>query len=467
MNSNAHQLHPILGNIRETAMDRWLKPKELEILLDPDQTPLTVIKNHVRFLPPSGSLFLFDRNVSCNFYKKDGYDWVKKKKSSLTVREDHVKLKINGKNVIAGVYCFSKDLPGLQRRAYHLLDPDTGTTKDPVMRGLNENLEFDETKLKPSLVLLHYLDINEASRRTLESYDYDLSSQRIEGGPETKRTKFCDDTPSTKAECNDSTSMASSMSSCSHLNHNKLRQIDVVPMNEIDAGNSPQNVVNLNQNVNINLTNAEMIAIENDTAVARLKNNLTAAAIAMERVINRQQNTQMMALLGLFQNHSTGSGGATTSALSNILLPGSQQNMLDGIATNSLCHLLLNNNLNQEIQGNFLPVTSNFASALPEAAQEVAASTLAVNAAASLMHPSLPASLFPLVSNMDNTSANQAARLMALERIQKETSLVAGNNNGSYFNPVVSQEKRSNNTPAYVPYGTEEEFINDIKNVFC
>ena len=46
--------------------------------------------------PPSGSMFLYDRKRSK--YRRDGYSW-KKRRDGKTIREDHMKLKVQGVEV--------------------------------------------------------------------------------------------------------------------------------------------------------------------------------------------------------------------------------------------------------------------------------------------------------------------------------------------------------------------------------
>lgn len=48
------------------------------------------------FRPPSGSMLLYSRNKVR--YRKDGYSW-KKRKDGKTIREDHMKLKVQGVEV--------------------------------------------------------------------------------------------------------------------------------------------------------------------------------------------------------------------------------------------------------------------------------------------------------------------------------------------------------------------------------
>jgi len=112
--------------------------------------------------PHSGELFLFDRSITRK-YKCDGYEWIKKRNSK-KVREDHVKLMLNGRHRIAGVYSHCSNPRTLHRRAYRLLDPENKNT----MPMANDSKENDEkTKKngkKPSvLILVHYLDFIEAA----------------------------------------------------------------------------------------------------------------------------------------------------------------------------------------------------------------------------------------------------------------------------------------------------------------
>ena len=52
--------------------------------------------HEVKQRPPSGCMFLFNRNSVR--YRKDGYCW-KKRKDGKTIREDHMKLKVQGLEV--------------------------------------------------------------------------------------------------------------------------------------------------------------------------------------------------------------------------------------------------------------------------------------------------------------------------------------------------------------------------------
>jgi len=103
--------------------------------LDLKATPLSITYLSPKAQPPSGAVILYDRTVARK-YKQDGYRWVKKRNSK-NVREDHVKLRINGVERVAGAYVHCVDNRNFHRRTYHLL------TKN---------------KQRQNLVLVHYLD---------------------------------------------------------------------------------------------------------------------------------------------------------------------------------------------------------------------------------------------------------------------------------------------------------------------
>eukprot|EP00586_Coscinodiscus_wailesii_P010254 CAMPEP_0172495142 /NCGR_PEP_ID=MMETSP1066-20121228/64174_1 /TAXON_ID=671091 /ORGANISM="Coscinodiscus wailesii, Strain CCMP2513" /LENGTH=387 /DNA_ID=CAMNT_0013266629 /DNA_START=59 /DNA_END=1222 /DNA_ORIENTATION=- len=155
-----------VDGLLEKAKVRWLKVPEIEYLLDPETSPLPILSKPPCVQPKSGTVFLFDRNVTTN-YKEDGYYWVKKRNSS-KVREDHVKLRTNGEYRVAGMYCHSSNPVSLHRRAYHLLDPTTGVTRSPVTK-MKKNRDSFNANVMPSLVLVHYLDTVEAAERMLVS----------------------------------------------------------------------------------------------------------------------------------------------------------------------------------------------------------------------------------------------------------------------------------------------------------
>lgn len=88
------------------AKHRWLRPAEIcEILKNYDKFS---IASEPANMPPSGSLFLYDRKV-VRYFRKDGHNWRKKKGKA--VKEAHERLKV--------ISC--KDAFGLSFRFHSLL----------------------------------------------------------------------------------------------------------------------------------------------------------------------------------------------------------------------------------------------------------------------------------------------------------------------------------------------------------
>eukprot|EP00824_Muranothrix_gubernata_P017381 TRINITY_DN35646_c0_g1_i1.p1 TRINITY_DN35646_c0_g1~~TRINITY_DN35646_c0_g1_i1.p1 ORF type:complete len:327 (+),score=56.83 TRINITY_DN35646_c0_g1_i1:237-1217(+) len=119
--------HPLLSQARI----RWLTKTEVrDILENPDAYHLAV-STAVARRPASGTLFLFDKHKVR--YRKDGYEW-KKKRDGRTPREDHEEIKFQGTPTIAARYAHSEERGTFHRRSYWLLQGNT------------------------SIVLVHYLD---------------------------------------------------------------------------------------------------------------------------------------------------------------------------------------------------------------------------------------------------------------------------------------------------------------------
>jgi len=169
-------------SIFATAMGRWLSVSEIEELLRPESTPLSISTKPPTTPPPSGTLLLFDRNATRN-YKDDGHDWIKKK-GGARIREDHVKLRVAGRYRIAGSYVHHATVSTMKRRSYHLVDPNTG--KAPNRAGISALLANlcasanagGSAELIGSLgnaiadqrclVLVHYLDTDLAAKHSAE-----------------------------------------------------------------------------------------------------------------------------------------------------------------------------------------------------------------------------------------------------------------------------------------------------------
>lgn len=190
--SNNDALDP--KSILEAASCQWLSVAQLMYLLDPKTCPMIIANTNPKRPPPSGTLILYNRAVTRR-YKDDGYRWVKKRNST-KVREDHVKLRLDGFPRVSGTYVHSIDIPTLHRRAYHVIperndkkkdDEDADKFKDQKNSPKEKSTGADESKntsssggdgdaskeaiseQKPkapvqSLILVHYLDTRMATR---------------------------------------------------------------------------------------------------------------------------------------------------------------------------------------------------------------------------------------------------------------------------------------------------------------
>ncbi|XWS44935.1 hypothetical protein CRYUN_Cryun15aG0092900 [Craigia yunnanensis] len=102
------------------AQHRWLRPAEI----------CEILKNYKKFciapepahMPPSGSLFLFDRKV-LRYFRKDGHNW-RKKKDGKTVKEAHERLKAGSIEVLHCYYAHGEENGNFQRRSYWMLEED-------------------------------------------------------------------------------------------------------------------------------------------------------------------------------------------------------------------------------------------------------------------------------------------------------------------------------------------------------
>ncbi|GAV84782.1 IQ domain-containing protein/CG-1 domain-containing protein/Ank_2 domain-containing protein [Cephalotus follicularis] len=102
------------------AQHRWLRPAEI----------CEILRNHNLFriapepanMPPSGSLFLFDRKV-LRYFRKDGHNW-RKKKDGKTVKEAHERLKAGSVDVLHCYYAHGEENENFQRRSYWMLEEE-------------------------------------------------------------------------------------------------------------------------------------------------------------------------------------------------------------------------------------------------------------------------------------------------------------------------------------------------------
>lgn len=140
----------------EKAKTRWLTALEVQSLLDVEANNVE-ISSSPPFKPPSGAVFLFDRNVT-ESYKDDGYEWAKRSDGK-RLREDHVKLSVGGVECVAVNITRCETTPSLYRRVFRVLNPNTGKTIDPYRKRKRGQ---QETSLSSSLVLVQYLDVDAA-----------------------------------------------------------------------------------------------------------------------------------------------------------------------------------------------------------------------------------------------------------------------------------------------------------------
>ncbi|XP_062077108.1 calmodulin-binding transcription activator 1 isoform X2 [Humulus lupulus] len=140
------------------AQHRWLRPAEICEILRNHQT--FRISSEPPNRPPSGSLFLFDRNV-LRYFRKDGHNW-RKKKDGKTVKEAHEKLKVGSVDVLHCYYAHGEDNEYFQRRSYWMLEEDK------------------------NIVFVHYLEVkgNRTNVGGIRETD-DSSSSLREGSPQT------------------------------------------------------------------------------------------------------------------------------------------------------------------------------------------------------------------------------------------------------------------------------------------
>ena len=72
-------------------MEHWLSNREVAAVLISFDRHQKFMSSAVAFQPPSGSLFLYDREVTK--FRKDGWTW-DKRPDGKAIREDHAKLKV-------------------------------------------------------------------------------------------------------------------------------------------------------------------------------------------------------------------------------------------------------------------------------------------------------------------------------------------------------------------------------------
>ncbi|KAI4340638.1 hypothetical protein MLD38_025452 [Melastoma candidum] len=108
-----------MSKLYQDAQFRWLKPAEVHYILQNYENDQ--LKNETPQLPPSGSLFLFNKRV-LRLFRRDGHNW-RKKKDQRTVGEAHERLKVGNVEALNCYYAHGEDNPYFQRRIYWILDP--------------------------------------------------------------------------------------------------------------------------------------------------------------------------------------------------------------------------------------------------------------------------------------------------------------------------------------------------------
>ncbi|CAL5214419.1 unnamed protein product [Lathyrus oleraceus] len=109
-----------IQQILSEAQYRWLRPAEIcQILTNYNHFQIT---SEPANMPPSGSLFLFDRKVM-RYFRKDGHNW-RKKKDGKTVREAHERLKAGSVEVLHCYYAHGEQNQNFQRRTYWMLEDE-------------------------------------------------------------------------------------------------------------------------------------------------------------------------------------------------------------------------------------------------------------------------------------------------------------------------------------------------------
>ncbi|XP_069113218.1 calmodulin-binding transcription activator 2-like isoform X3 [Argopecten irradians] len=137
---------------------RWNTNEEIASILIAFDKHKEWMHLEMKVRPPSGSMLLYSRKKVR--YRKDGYCW-KKRKDGKNIREDHMKLKVQGLECIYGSYVHSDILPTFHRRCYWLLQnpdivivhylnvpyPDNTKMKIPVISQAFEKKEWTKEEL--------------------------------------------------------------------------------------------------------------------------------------------------------------------------------------------------------------------------------------------------------------------------------------------------------------------------------
>ncbi|CAI5719594.1 unnamed protein product [Peronospora destructor] len=142
--------------LRKEATRRWLVKEELVFLLLHYKLVSVPVFQSLQLRPPSGTLMFYNTLVVSG-YKKDGWQWQKRKDKSGRVREDRAKLVINREVIILGTYVHSADTSTFHRRIYSVRDS------------------------RETIVLVHYFDeVNKEGMRRQYSTDSNKPSKGVQ-----------------------------------------------------------------------------------------------------------------------------------------------------------------------------------------------------------------------------------------------------------------------------------------------
>ncbi|KAL2343063.1 hypothetical protein Fmac_004348 [Flemingia macrophylla] len=174
-----------IEQIQLEAQHRWLRPAEI----------CEILSNHKKFriapepahMPPSGSLFLFDRKV-LRYFRKDGHNW-RKKKDGKTVREAHERLKAGSVDVLHCYYAHGEENENFRRRTYWMLEQELshivlvhyrqvkGTKANSTCSRENEE-SLSYAQQTDNIMPKTEMDTSLSS--TLRSHSYQVPSQTID-----------------------------------------------------------------------------------------------------------------------------------------------------------------------------------------------------------------------------------------------------------------------------------------------
>ncbi|XP_011071238.1 calmodulin-binding transcription activator 4-like isoform X1 [Sesamum indicum] len=108
-----------INHLVREAQTRWLKPVEVFLILQNyEEHQLT---HQIPQKPPSGSLYLFNKQV-LRFFRKDGHRW-RRRRDQRTIAEAHERLKVGNVEALNCYYAHGEENSNFQRRSYWMLDP--------------------------------------------------------------------------------------------------------------------------------------------------------------------------------------------------------------------------------------------------------------------------------------------------------------------------------------------------------